>query len=142
MGRMQRDKGASAERELAGAIFGELGVRLVRNLDQSRRGGYDLTLAPDEAGPVAAVLARFALEVKRHAQATPANVRVWWGQAEAQADAAGLVPVLAYRADRGAWRFVLPLYEVRPDLTQAAGVEFTAELSLTGFCALVREGAP
>jgi Holliday junction resolvase len=138
---MQRDKGATAERELAGAIFGELGVRLVRNLDQSRRGGYDLTLAPGETGPAALALARYAVEVKRHARTTPALLRSWWSQAEAQAEAAGLVPALAYRPDRGAWRFVLPLCEVRPDLTRAPGIDFTADLPLAAFCSLVREGA-
>jgi Holliday junction resolvase len=142
MSRMQREKGAGAERELAGAIFDELGVRLVRNLEQSRRGGYDLTLAPHQSGPAAETLARFALEVKRHAQATRANLTAWWTQAETQAQAAGLVPALAYRADRAPWRFVLPLAELRPDLTRAPGLDFTAELSLPAFCALVREGPP
>lgn len=89
MSRMQRDNGAGAERELAGAIFERLGVRLVRNLEQSRAGGHDLTLAPGERGPVAAALGRFAIEVKRHAGATPAELRAWWIQTETQAEAAG-----------------------------------------------------
>lgn len=136
-----REKGVGAERELARLLYDHLGVRMVRNLEQSRRGGHDLIQDPDASGAVASWLASHAVEVKRHAQATPALVRAWWAQTEAQSEAAGLVPVLAYRADRGAWRFVLPLAELRTDLTRAPGVEFTAELSLTGFCALVREGA-
>lgn len=142
MSRMQRTKGAGGELELAGALFDELGVRLVRNLAQSRAGGHDLTLAPGECGPVAAALARFAFEVKRHARATPAELRAWWIQAETQAEAAGLVPALAYRADRHPWRVVLPLAELRPDLTRAPGWDFTAALPLPAFCALVREGCP
>jgi hypothetical protein len=144
MSRMQREKGAGAERELAGAIFEELGVRLVRNLEQSRAGGHDLTLAPEQSGPVADALSRYALEVKRHAKATPALLAGWWAQAQAQAEAAGLVPALAYRPDRMPWRVVLPLAELRVELTRAAGIEFTAELSLPAFCAIVREagGAP
>lgn len=134
-----RCKGAGAERELAAALFDELGVKLVRNLEQSRRGGHDLTLDPGEIGPVAAQLGRYAFEVKRHAKAPPALVKTWWSQAAAQASAAGLVPALAYRPDRGDWRFVLPLVELHPGLTRAPGVEFTAELSLEGFAALVRE---
>jgi len=134
-----RGKGAGAERELAAALFDELGVKLVRNLEQSRRGGHDLTLAPGEIGPVAAQLGRYAFEVKRHAKAPPALVKTWWNQAADQASAAGLVPALAYRPDRGDWRVVLPLMELRPGLTRAPGVEFTAELSLVGFAALVRE---
>jgi Holliday junction resolvase len=139
MGKMQRAKGASGERELAQALYDELGVRLARRLEQSRAGGFDLSLAPDQTGPVAAQLARYAIEIKRHAKAPAALVRSWWRQAEAQASAAGLVPVLAYRPDRGAWRFVLPLVELHPDLTRAPGVEFTAELSLVGFAAVIRE---
>ena len=39
MGRMQRSKGSAGERELARLIDEHLGIRLVRNLEQSRRGG-------------------------------------------------------------------------------------------------------
>lgn len=140
MSRMQRSKGAGGERELCGLIRDELGVRLVRNLEQSRQGGHDLIVADDETGPAALALARYALEVKRHAQATPGTIAAWWGQAETQAARVGLVPALAYRADRMPWRFVLPLAELRPDLTRAPGIEFTADLSLPAFCAVVREG--
>lgn len=139
MSRMQRTKGAGAERELCGLIRDELGVRLVRNLEQSRRGGHDLIVADDETGPVAVALARFALEVKRHSQASPGTIAAWWRQAEEQGIRAGLVPALAYRADRLPWRFVLPLVELRPDLTRAGGIDFTANLSLPAFCAVVRE---
>ena len=140
MSKMQRTNAATAERELAGLLHDELGVRLVRNLDQSRRGGHDLIVTDDASGPVAASLARLAIEVKRHATAPLGSGRAWWSQVESQAARVGLVPALAYRADRGAWRFVLPLAELRPDLTRAAGVEYTADLSLPGFCAMVREG--
>ena len=140
MSRMQREKGANAERELIGAIYDELGVRLMRNLEQSRAGGHDLTLAPGETGPVAEALGRFAVEVKRHARADRSALRAWWAQAETQAETAGLVPVLAYRVDRAPWRIILPLVELREGLTRAPGLDFTAELSLLAFCALVREG--
>lgn len=139
MSKTQRTKGASGERELCAAIRDELGVRLVRNLEQSRRGGFDLVPADDETGPVATALARLAIEVKRHAQAPPGSIASWWRQAETQASAAGLVPCLAYRADRQPWRFVLPLASVHPDLPPAGGLAFTADLSLIGFAAIVRE---
>ena len=138
MSAMQRTKGAAAERELSGLIFAELGVKLARNLDQSRRGGHDL-IVTDATGPVAACLARYAVEVKRHATAPPGSVTAWWGQTAQQAARAGLVPCLAYRADRRDWRFVLPLVELRPDLTRAPGIDFTADLSLPAFCAIIRE---
>ena len=135
-----RNKGSNAERELAARIHEHLGIRLIRNLEQSRAGGHDLVLAEGETGPVAAALARYAIEAKRHARATPALLAGWWKQAQGQAAEAGLIPALAYRADRAPWRVVLPLSELRPDLPPWPGVEFTADLSLPAWCALVREG--
>lgn len=134
-----RTKGASAERELAGLIADELGVRLIRNLEQSRSGGHDLMVHPDETGPVASYLARYALEAKRYARATPALLKGWWTQAELQAEQCGLMPALAYRADRAAWRIVLPLSELVRELPRWPGLAFTAELSIDAFCALARE---
>ena len=134
-----RAKGAGAERELARAIHDELGVLLVRNLEQSRRGGHDLVPHPDATGPVAATLAGFAFEVKRHARATPALLRGWWAQACHQADQAGLTPALAYRQDRAGWQIVLPLAALRPDLPAAVGLDYTVQLPLPAFCAVVRE---
>lgn len=135
-----RNKGSAAERELAGLIHAETGIMLVRNLEQSRRGGHDLTLHPDANGPVAAWLARFAIEVKRHHRATPALLRSWWAQTCEQAERCGLRPCLAYRGDRASWRLALPLCCLRPELPSwDHRIEYTAELPLPAFCALARE---
>jgi Holliday junction resolvase len=141
MGNMQRSKGSTGERELAGLIHDELGVCVIRRLDQSRSGGHDLAVAPGQSGPAAEALQRYAIEVKRHARVTPGLLAKWWEQACLQASEAGLVPALAYRTDRAAWRVVMPLLELHPDITLAPGVDFTADLSLPGFCAIVRERA-
>ena len=141
MSAASRNKGAGGERELAAALHEQLGVRLVRNLTQARNGGFDLAPADGETGPVAACLRGLALEVKRHASAPPGQVRAWWAQTERQGLAAGKVPILAFRPDRGEWRVRVPLSLVRPDLAHASGVEWSAELSLAGFCYLVRESA-
>lgn len=141
MSKMQRTKGSAAERELARLLHEELGVRLVRNLDQPRGGGHDLDPHPDESGPIAAELRRWAIECKRHARATPALVSAWWTQAQTQAAKACRLPALAYRADRGQWRFVLPLSVLRAELPRWEGIDWTADVSLPAFCALVREGA-
>lgn len=138
MGKTSRDKGAAGERELARLLLDELGVRLVRRLDQSRSGGFDLEPAPGEVGEVADYLWRCSIEVKRHAKASPGLLWDWWDQAEAQAEGEQ-IPVLAYRSDRAAWRFRLPLWALHSGMTRAPGADYAADLSLHGFCAAVRE---
>lgn len=140
MSKMQRTKGAAGERELCGLLYNELGVQMVRNLEQSRSGGHDIIPSPLCAGEAVDFLARLAIEVKRRAAVSMADLRGWWDQAEEQAAIAGLVPCLAYRADRQAWRFVLPLSALSSGMTRAPGIGFTADLSLPAFCAVVREG--
>ncbi len=134
-----RAKGASAEREFAGLIRDWTGVRLIRNLEQTRSGGHDLIVHPDEVGPVAEAFCRLAIECKRYQTATDAQIAKWWAQAVAQADAAGLTPSLAYRANRSAWRVLVPISLVNPAHTQTAGIEHAATLSVEGFCYLMRE---
>lgn len=142
MSKMQRTKGAAAERELARLIDEHLGVRLERNLSQSRSGGHDLTLAdPEDANPVARALAGFAIECKRHSRATPGLLRQWWRQAVEQAQRASMTPVLAYREDRADWRLIVPLATLCPTLGVWDDIELTADVSLPAFAALVREAA-
>lgn len=125
-----RRKGTDGERELARLLSDELGP-VARNLVQTREGGHDL----EGLG-----LTRWALEVKRYSKATPARVSTWWLQAVAQAARARRAPALAYRQDRADWCVVVPLAELRGDLGDGEGLEWTATLSLPAFCALVREG--
>lgn len=141
MSSMQRNKGATGERELSHAIHDELGVRLTRNLEQSRMGGHDLRVHPDDVGPAADAVRMLAIEVKRHAKTTRATVAVHWHQAVTQADRARLWPCLAYREDRQPWRLLLPLAALWPrSFPVWHGADFTVETSIKGFAALVREG--
>ncbi len=139
MGASSRTKGASGEREFAGLLHDHLGVRLVRNLEQSRSGGHDLITHPDEAGPVADMLRRYAIEVKRYSKPTDSLIARWWRQAEQQAQEVGALPCLAYRGNRAAWRVVVPLAALMDTITDD-GLTYAATLGLEGFCALVREG--
>lgn len=139
MSRMQRTKGATGEREVCRAIHDQLGVRLIRNLEGPRSGGYDLIVHPEDDGPTADALRRFAPEVKRHARATAGQLAQWWSQATEQASRAGLIPVLLYRADRADWRVLVPLSVLRPELRAWEGIEWTADLSLLGFASVIRE---
>jgi Holliday junction resolvase len=134
-----RQKGAGAEREFAGLIHDWSGVRLIRNLEQTRSGGHDLIVHPDEVGSVADAFRKLAIECKRYQTATDAQIQKWWAQAVLQADLAGLKPVLAYRANRSPWRVVVTLVHVNPSLSQNSQLTYTATLSIEGFCHTLSE---
>lgn len=138
-----RRKGSSGERELAAALHDLLGIRLARRLTQVRGGGHDLELPEGATGPVAEVLGRLAVEVKRYREVSPGGLAQWWSQAVRQAEAVGLWPALAYRPDRHPWRVRLPLACLRPDLIPEVwhDPDLTADLPLPAFACLCREGA-
>jgi len=140
MSAMQRRKGANAEREFAQLIDDWIGVRLRRRLGQYQSGGCDLEMCFDQSGPVALRLSHCAIEVKRMASVTTALLESHWRQAVRQADEAGKVPVLAYRADRQPWRVVVPLELIDIDLPRGDdSMDYTATMSIAGFCAVIRE---
>ncbi|AEG02710.1 putative PDDEXK endonuclease [Methylomonas methanica] len=132
-----RAKGAGAEREFAGLVQDWCGVRLIRNLEQTRSGGHDLIVHPDESGAVADAFRLLAIECKRYQTATDAQIQKWWAQAVTQADQAGLMPVLGYRANRSAWRVVVPISLVNSSMTQTQQIEYTAALSVAAFCHII-----
>lgn len=150
MGKMQRNKGASGEREVLALLSERLGIKLERNLSQTRSGGADCIQ-----------LGRIRLEVKRQERL---NISGWWKQAEEQAGYVSipsgidtymgsdlnskkipggspgvspgdhrLIPVLAYRQSRKPWTFVLdasdiPILESRGHLLH---------MDIETFCAIV-----
>lgn len=134
-----RAKGASAEREFAGLVRDWTGVHLIRNLEQTRSGGHDLIVHPDESGTVADAFRRLAIECKRYQVATEGNIQKWWQQALIQAEQSELIPILAYRANRSPWRVVVPLALVNSSLSRANHLDYTATLSAEGFCHVVIE---
>lgn len=108
-GNMSRNKGQRGEREAAALLMGWAkdvveavrslpdgaerlldDVVLVRNLMQSRAGGYDIDGLP-----------WLALEVKRH---ETLSVPAWWRQTLDQTGK-GQVACLMYRMNRTQWRF-------------------------------------
>ena len=88
MGAMQRRKGATFEREVAHDLAAALGVKVTRNIGQSRDGGDDITVGP------------FRVECKRRKRL--AVVEGWLAQAEASRDCEGQMPVVVARQDHGA----------------------------------------
>ena len=120
-----RNKGAAGEREVAKIIDDLLGIKVQRNLDQWRSGGFDLD-----------GLEGWAIEVKRAKKPLLAQ---WWAQTLAQAEQADLRPVLWYRLDNQKWRVVLPLKLLCAGLEYSGGLEYTAEITPEGFACLYRE---
>lgn len=121
MGKMSRDKGAQAERELAGMLRGELGD-VTRNLNQTRDGGCDLL----GCGP-------WAIEVKREEKL---SLRKWWQQACDQADRERLMPALAYRQNHRPWQFVVPAGALMHSIPLDGPVAY---LEIDGFVTVTRE---
>ena len=125
MGKMQRTKGATAERELLARLNEGLGINLSRNLKQTREGGAD---CDDLEG--------FSLEIKRQETLCLPD---WWRQANEQAG--DKIPVLAYRQSRKPWSFVLDLYDLCPDvyLSRSKDIYLTATISMQAFIVFVRQ---
>ena len=132
-----RLKGATGEREFAAAVFDTLSVRLLRQLDQCRGGGFDLAPEPDNTTSTAEWMRQHAIEVKRYRTVTAASVAEWWRQAVEQADNARLAPLLAYRADRQPWLVVIALDALAADV-EVTDTRLTATLTLEGLAALAR----
>ena len=106
-GRMSRNKGAAAERELAQILSDELGFVVKRKLGQARDSGDDIQVG------------KFRIEAKRRETlALPA----WCRQIEEHCQP-GEVPIVAYRTNGQPWRVVLKLGDFLPllrgELTEA-----------------------
>lgn len=129
-----RRKGKNSELEVALILYDQLGVRVKRNLEQSRNGGHDLVVVDPHASEVDRSLDEFAIEVKRHSRITDGMIDGFWSQAIQQAEDARKIPALIFRQDRMAWRVMIPMNEL-----VEYGHHFTVELSMTAFCAHVRE---
>jgi hypothetical protein len=101
MGKSQRRKGASGERELAGMLTDSLGIPVKRKLGQARDSGHDIDLPG------------FSVEVKRRQR-----VALLY-EALAQAMGHSTTPCLMLRADGKDWLVVLHL----PDFIKLAREE-------------------
>ncbi|MDR2214626.1 MAG: hypothetical protein LBE59_02155 [Nevskiaceae bacterium] len=124
MGSKSRSKGKSGEREIASIVRDLTGWDVRRRVRQ-HEGDSDLDGVPG-----------WSVEVKRHASAGRADLCQWWRQAEAQARAAGLLPVLFYRRDRDEWRAVWPVSTMLSPSAAWSGYEWTVEGSIEAWAAL------
>jgi len=92
-GRMARNKGAAAERELATILTDRLGFVVQRKLGQARDGGDDIQIG------------KYRIEVKRR---EALRLDEWCKQVQ-EACSEIDVPVVAYRRNGQPWRVVVPL---------------------------------
>lgn len=126
-----RAKGKSAEREVIG-ILQELipKLKLERNLDQTRDGGYDIK-----------GLEGWAPEVKRYAQITWGDVENFWKQTVTQARDTGRKPVLFMREDRSPWVVVVRLTDVMDNVLAEHdwSVAMTCQLTMAGFVLVYKQ---
>lgn len=109
MGRMQRVKGATFERDIANA----LGAK--RNIGQARDGGDDITLG------------RLRIECKRRKRL--GTVQGWLAQAQASCAQAGDIPVVIAREDHGEPLVILRFADAHAWLRALAGLELDAARS-------------
>lgn len=122
-----RAKGAAAEREFARLCFDHLGVKVERNLEQSRSGGHDLTGLPG-----------WAPEVKARADIPPRGALLnMWAQALEPAERAGAKPVLALKVNRRGWQIFVDLADLNASWQRCKS---WAAIEPEDFFQLVREG--
>ena len=126
MSASQRNKGATAERELFALLTEQLGVSVTRNLTQTRGGGADALDVPG-----------WAIECKR---CEALSIASWWTQATRQAEQTGRKPALFYRQSRRPWRAVLDLHHIAPGTFTMPGS--LCELALSDACTIIRESLP
>ncbi|MBW4460582.1 MAG: hypothetical protein KME47_10115 [Nodosilinea sp. WJT8-NPBG4] len=97
-------KGTRGETELKSAFYDQIGFYLVRNPDQTRKGGYDCSIRYDDDldSPIAIP---FAIEFKRNESL---STLAMWKQALGQVTKSCFIPVVAYRRNRCPWEFIVP----------------------------------
>jgi hypothetical protein len=96
MSAMQRNKGASFEREVCLLLRDWTNKKFERNLEQSRSGGGDI------------IAGRYLIECKR---AEKFCIPEWWRQAKCQAEKSGKVPVLITKRNREEILAIIPFSE-------------------------------
>lgn len=127
MSAMQRNKGKSGERELAG-ILAELTGYNVRRRVRNDELDSDLVGIPG-----------WSIECKRHKAATHSDIAGWWEQAVAQAAKEQALPVLFYRLDRQEWRAVFHCGAVIDSGEFWRGYDWTFTSTPKAWVAVMRE---
>lgn len=120
-GKGRRAKGQRGERELFKLILEKTGIKLERNLQQTKNGGAD-----------AIGLDWLSLEVKYQEKE---NLSLWWNQTKRQTKK-GQMPALAFRANRKQWKFMVE-GDYRVYGLNYEG--FLGILNVDDFCSLIKK---
>lgn len=122
-----RAKGARVEREFAGLCFDNLGIKVTRNLEQSRSGGCDLNELPG-----------WAPEIKARADVpSRSELLAMWVQTLEQATRIDAKPVLALKVNRRGWTIYVDLADLNDSWQRCKS---WAAIEPEDFFQLVREG--
>tara|TARA_R110000803_G_scaffold47734_3_gene99426 strand:+ start:109 stop:540 length:432 start_codon:yes stop_codon:yes gene_type:complete len=128
-----RMKGATFEREVAGLLFDELGIKFKREIEQYRQADLGDLVPCDGTFP-------FTIECKRYADGYLAK-DAWWDQACAAAKAANLIPSLVYRFDRRPiiCRIPIQAFVLMSGSELDYGWTETADVTFSAYCMVSRE---
>lgn len=128
-----RMKGATFEREVAGLLFDELGIKFKREIEQYRQADLGDLVPCDGTFP-------FTIECKRYADGYLAK-DAWWDQACAAAKAANLIPSLVYRFDRRpiVCRIPIQAFVLMSGSELDYGWIETADVTFSAYCMVSRE---
>jgi len=129
-----RQKGAAFERQIAGMLFDEIGIKFQRDIEQYRQSQLcDLRPIDCDDWP-------FAIECKRYASGNTYKPE-WWGQTCLAASRSNLEPALIYKYDRAPIRCVVSLQALAMSVGKDVNIGWikTAELDFDTFCYVARE---
>ena len=124
-----RNKGLRFELSICSLIDMDLGIKLHRNLEQSRTADHGDLISSDPSWP-------FCIECKRYAKGYLPKDE-WCEQVCTASDLVRKVPILVYKFDRLPIRVRVPIDFVQ--LKKAYDKRYVADLDFPTFCYLARE---
>tara|TARA_A100001515_G_scaffold123331_1_gene107155 strand:+ start:2022 stop:2414 length:393 start_codon:yes stop_codon:yes gene_type:complete len=124
-----RNKGLRFELQIASLLDDELGIKLHRNLEQTRTADHGDLISSDPGWP-------FCIECKRYAKGYLPKDE-WWEQVCTASDLVRKIPILVYKFDRLPIRVRVPIAFVQ--LEKTYDKRYVADIDLPTFCYLARE---
>jgi Holliday junction resolvase len=124
-----RNKGLRFELQVSSLLYDELGIKLHRDLEQTRTADHGDLISSDPSWP-------FCIECKRYAKGYFPKDE-WWEQVCTASDLVRKIPILVYKFDRLPIRVRVPIAFVQ--LEKTYDKRYVADLDFPTFCYLARE---